>query len=95
MLLTAQTAVFSAVFMVLPARNHGFWESLPGALLACLGWLVFSNLYSIYVEHFANLSNIYGSVYAIALYMLWLYCCMSIVLSGGALNRFLRDAKEA
>lgn len=94
-LLIAQTAVFSAMFMVLPARNHGFWESLPGALLACLGWLVFSNLYSIYVERFAHLSNIYGSVYAIALYMLWLYCCMSIVLSGGALNRFLRDAKAA
>ena len=92
-LLIAQTAVFSAMFMVLPARHHGFWESLPGALLACLGWLVFSNLYSVYVERFAHLSNIYGSVYAIALYMLWLYCCMSIVLSGGALNRFLRDAK--
>lgn len=88
-LLTVQTAVFTAMFMVLPDRRNGFWESLPGALLASLGWLVFSNLYSIYVDNFAHLTNIYGSVYAVALYMLWLYCCMSIVLFGGALNRFL------
>ncbi len=88
-LLIVQTAVFTAMFMVLPVRRNGFWESLPGALLASLGWLVFSNLYSVYVDNFAHLTNIYGSVYAIALYMLWLYCCMSIVLFGGALNRFL------
>ena len=88
-LLAVQTAVFTAMFMVLPGRRNGFWESLPGALLASVGWLVFSNLYSIYVDNFAHLTNIYGSVYAIALYMLWHYCCMSIVLGGGALNRFL------
>lgn len=90
-LLFAQTAVFTAMFMVLPCKRNRLGESLPGALLASLGWLIFSNLYSVYMENFAHLSNIYGSVYAVALYMLWLYCCVSIVLSGGALNRFLAE----
>lgn len=93
-LLMLQTAFFAAMFMALPGGKNGFWESLPGALLAAFGWQIFSDLYSIYVEHFAHLSNIYGSVYAVALSMLWLYCCMSIVFYGGALNVLLRKHRE-
>lgn len=91
LLLILQSAIFTAMFMVLPNQRNRFWDSLPGALLASSGWLVFSDLYSIYVEHFAHLSNVYGSVYAVALSMLWLYCCMAIVFYGGALNRYLMD----
>ncbi len=91
LLLFLQTGFFTAMFMALPNRKNRFWDSLPGALLASSGWLVFSDLYSIYVEHFASLSNVYGSVYAVALSMLWLYCCMSIVFYGGALNRYLME----
>lgn len=89
LLLFLQTAIFTAMFMALPNRKNRFWDSLPGALLASSGWLAFSDLYSIYVERFAHLSNVYGSVYAGALSMLWLYCCMAIVFYGGALNRYL------
>ncbi len=89
LLLFLQTGIFTAMFMALPNRRNGFWDSLPGALLASIGWLVFSNLYSIYVEHFAHLSNVYGSVYAVALSMLWLYWCICIVFYGGVLNVFL------
>lgn len=93
-LLVVQTALFTAMFMALPSCRNGFWESLPGGLLASFGWLGFSKLYSIYIDNFAHLSNVYGSVYAVALSMLWLYCCMSIVFYGGALNVLLRDKKS-
>lgn len=91
LLLFLQTAVFTAMFMALPSRRNRLRESLPGALLASLGWLVFSDLYSVYVEHFAGVRNIYGSVSAVSLSMLWLYCCMAIFFYGGALNRFLSE----
>lgn len=94
LLLFLQSGVFTAMFMALPNEKNTFRESLPGALLASAGWLTFSNLYSIYVERFAHLTNIYGSVYAIALSMLWLYCCMAIVFYGGAMNRFLAERSE-
>ena len=93
LLLVLQTTFFAAMFMALPNKRNHLWESLPGALLASVGWMVFSNLYSIYVERFAHLSNVYGSVYAVALSMLWLYCCMSIVFYGGALNVLLCRGK--
>ena len=91
LLLAIQTVFFTGMFMVLPNRKNRFRDSVPGALLASSGWLIFSDLYSVYVERFARLSNVYGSVYAIALAMLWLYCCMSIVFYGGALNRYLME----
>lgn len=94
LLLLLQTGLFAVMFMIFPDGKNGFSESLPGALLAALGWQVFSDLYSIYVEHFATLSNIYGSVYAVALSMLWLYCCMSILFYGGVLNVMLKNGKK-
>ena len=94
LMLFLQTALFTAMFMVLPNRRNGFRESFPGAVLACIGWMVFTRLFSFYVEHFSSYSNIYGSVYAVALSMLWLYCCLSIVFYGGALNKLLMDPKE-
>ena len=90
-LLVLQTGIFTAMYMVLPNGQNRFWDALPGALLASSGWLVFSDLYSVYVANFAHLSNVYGSIYAVALSMLWLYFCMAIVFYGGLLNRLLTE----
>jgi len=93
-LLFLQTVLFCAIFMVLPNKHNRLADSFPGAVFASIGWLVFSDAYSIYVENFAGLSTVYGSVYAVALSMLWLYCCVSIVFYGGALNHWLIHDKK-
>lgn len=90
-LLALQTLLFAVMYMVLPNRRNRFIESIPGAMLASVGWQLFSDLYSIYVERFTGYANIYGSVYAVALSMLWLYFCISIVFYGGALNCWLQE----
>lgn len=92
-LFVLQTLLFALMFMFLPNKRNRFMESIPGALLATIGWQVFSNAYSIYVEKFATYTNIYGSVYALALSMLWLYCCVSILFYGGVLNYWLKTEK--
>ena len=94
LLLFVQTAVFTAMYMALPNRRNKLMDSLPGALLSAIGWLIFSDLYSLYVENFSSYANIYGSVYAVALSMLWLYCCISIVFYGGALNVYLMEREK-
>lgn len=94
LLLFLQTALFATIYAVLPNRRNSLGESLPGALLTAIGWLIFSDLFSIYVEHFPSYANIFGSVYAAALAMLWLYCCICIVFYGGALNRYLMERRE-
>jgi len=92
LLLALQTALFTAMFMALPNRPGRLSDSLPGAFLASSGWLIFSHLFSVYVENFSNYATLYGSVYAMAVSMLWLYFCVSILFYGGLLNRLLAKA---
>ncbi len=89
-LLGIQTFLFTALFVVLPNRENKVRASIPGAVFASLGWMGFSKLYSVYVS-FSSYSNVYGSVYAVALSMLWLYCCVTILFYGGVLNRILEE----
>lgn len=93
LLLILQTALFCAMFMVLPNERNRLGESLPGALLASLGWQIFTNLYSVYSQKFTAYASIYGSVYVVALGMLWLYFCICIVFYGGVLNKTLQKMK--
>ena len=61
LLLVVQSLIFTLIFMFLPNRRNRFWDSFPGAVLSSIGWLVFSDIYSIYVENFDHYANIYGS----------------------------------
>ena len=92
-LLILQTLLFCGMFMVLPNERNRPGESLPGALLASIGWQVFTNLYSVYSQKFTAYASIYGSVYVVALGMLWLYFCICIVFYGGVLNKILQKRK--
>jgi len=95
LLVLVQTLLFSALFMFLPGRRFRFRESLPGALFSCFGWMSASTLFSLYVEYFPKYSNIFGSVYAVALAGFWLYICISIVFYGALLNRILQKASAS
>ncbi len=93
LLLMVQSLLFSLLYRVLPGEKRPFSRCIPGAVVASLGWLGFSQLYSLYVEHAGTLSRIYGSVYGLALSMLWLYFCICIFFFGAVVNRLLEDGK--
>ncbi len=94
LLLIIQVALFTIMYAFLPGQRNRLRSSLPGAVFAALGWMIFSQLFSVYVEHFVLYSNIYGSVYALALGMLWLYFCICLFFYGGALNRWLEKQRS-
>ena len=94
LLLGLQSVVFAWMYVALPNRANRFVDSLPGAVVASLGWLLFSHLFSAYVEHFHGYANVFGSVYGVALGMLWLYWCLSILYFGGSLNRWLANFRK-
>ena len=50
--------------------------------------------FSLYVEHFASLTNIFGSVYTLALAMPWLYFCLCLIFYSAALNQYLEERKK-
>lgn len=89
-LLVAQIIIIDLIYMVLPNKRNRFFRSLPGAITAAVGWQAFSYLFSYYVENMlTGYTNIYGSMYTVAIGLLWVYCCMCILLFGGLINRIL------
>lgn len=85
---------FLLLYLFIPNRKikkEQFLTELPGAMLAALGWIGFSYLYSYYIDHFARSSYVYGSLTAVVLLMLWLYFCMFIMLLGAEINVVLQS----
>lgn len=80
---------FLALYMVIPNRKSRILHELPGSIATTAGWIIFSYLYSFYIDHLSFFSNTYGSLTAIILLMLWLYACMYILLIGGEINDYL------
>ncbi|MFI3176620.1 MAG: YihY/virulence factor BrkB family protein [Eubacteriales bacterium] len=86
--------ILSLLFMVLytkiPNKEMEFTKQFPGALLASVGWILFSWCFSLYVDHF-NGFNMYGSLSTIVVIMLWLYICMYILLFGAQVNESMTE----
>lgn len=82
---------FLLMYMFIPDRKPKFKEEVPGALFTSVLWILFSYLFSIYVDYFTNFSSVYGSLTYIVLFMLWMYVCMDILFLGALINRFLAD----
>ncbi len=78
--------LFMTLYAVFPAQRMHLRDVVPGAVIASVGWLVFSFLFSIYVNYGGG-SRFYGSVAIAILSMLWLYVCMCILFYGAVICR--------
>lgn len=79
---------FSALYLWIPNFKGRFIHVIPGAIVASVGWMGFSLLYSLYIDNFANF-NTYGSLTVLIFCMLWLYACMYILFIGCEINELL------
>ncbi|MCH5268255.1 MAG: YihY/virulence factor BrkB family protein [Lachnospiraceae bacterium] len=80
---------FLFLYHIIPNRKDSLKNQFPGALLATTGWILFSYVYSYYVDHLSNYSFFYGTMTTIALLMVWLYSCMYLLFLGGLCNYLL------
>lgn len=78
--------MFVVLYIAMPNRKSTIFQELPGALVSAVGWIGFSYLYSFYIDNFSNYANVYGSLTAVVLLMLWMYFCMYIMLLGAEVN---------
>lgn len=92
-LVVVLTVIFCVIYKVFPNKRLKYLDQLPGAVVAALGWMLFSYFFGIYVDNFSNYSYVYGSLTTIVVAMLWLYTCMMILLMGGAINSFIEKKK--
>lgn len=85
---------FLLVYSFIPDRRPKIKEEVPGALFTSVLWILFSYIFSIYIDYFTNFSSVYGSLTYIVLFMLWMYINMDILFVGALVNRFLAEGNE-
>ena len=69
-----------------PNIKHRFLDTLPGAALAVLGWILLSSLLSLCVHRVAHLNKTYGVLGGGIALLLWMYWSSFTVLIGAVLN---------
>ena len=86
---------FSIIYKIANFKLSTVRKTIPGAMFSSLGWLVFSYVFSIYIDNFSNMSYMYGSLTAVIIMMLWIYFCIYIFFIGAEINKKLYPETEA
>ena len=82
---------FAFIYYFIPKGHSTLRSQIPGAILAAFLWIVFSYLYSFYVDTWGSFTSIYGSLTSIVLLMLWLYFCITFIFLGALFNKYLTN----
>lgn len=88
------TVFFSVIYLAYCNPRQKLRFVVPGAFGATIGWFVVSELFSLYVQYFGDFSRFYGSLSALAMSMLWLYTCISVLFYGQVFNLFLQSGRN-
>ena len=79
--------VISLIYRYAPDRKTPkFKWVLAGAFLATVLWLIASLGFSFYVSNFGNYGEMYGSISAVVILLLWLFLTSFIILLGAEVN---------
>ena len=79
---------FLLLYTGVPRRRTRFPHLVVGAAFSAGGWVVFSAVFSIFVENFSDFS-IYGSLATLVILMFWLFSCMYIMFLGAEVTMWL------
>lgn len=86
--------MFAMIYCYMPNKKLRLKGQFPGAMFSAISWSLFSYGFSLYVDYFGNMSNMYGSLTTMVVVMLWLYMCMYIMLIGAMVNTMLEEDEE-
>lgn len=81
--------LFLLIYKFLPNRKYSLKSQLPGALIVATLWMFISYLISLYYEHNANFTAIYGTLTGLILAMFWIYFMSYFLLFGAEINYVL------
>ena len=86
--------VLDVCYAYLPAGTRRLSTRLPGAVFGAVAWGALALGFRIYVEHFSNVTVLYGSIATIALLLMWMYFVSYIFIAGGFMNRAWADRQQ-
>ena len=87
LLLLAVLFLLASLYRFGPSRERPQWRWVTwGSVVAGIGWLGGSMLFSYYVSNFGNYNETYGSLGAVIAFMTWLWLSTTLVLIGAEIN---------
>ncbi len=86
--------MFCLIYKVLPNKTVHFKSALKGALFSSLLWELAKHLFAWYVTNIAMYSIFYGSLSALAVFVLWVYYSSVIFVVGGELLYILEEDRQ-
>lgn len=82
---------FALIYYFAPDAEQSFRWISPGSVFAFTLWLVFSLLFSFYVNNFATYNATYGALAGVAILMLYIYYSAYILLFGAEMNQVIEE----
>ena len=86
--------MLSAVYFFSPSKIQKVRYILPGAVLSMGVWMLFSLIFSYYVDHMGRYSIIYGSIGVIIALLVWMDWSMIAMLMGAVFNVALKETYD-
>ena len=86
------TLFLCVIYQFAPARKRPELKwVLTGSIFSTVVWLLASWGFSYYVSNYGNYGEVYGSISAVVVLMLWLYITCFIILLGAEINSEIDD----
>ncbi|HEX5598824.1 MAG TPA: YihY/virulence factor BrkB family protein [Micromonosporaceae bacterium] len=86
-LLVLVSLIFETLYWASPnARHGGFRFISPGGLLAVVVWLAASAGFALYVTNFGSYNKTFGTLAAVAVFLVWLWLSNLAILLGATLD---------
>ena len=86
--------MLSAVYFFSPSKIQKVRYILPGAILSMGVWMLFSLIFSYYVDHMGRYSIIYGSIGVIIALVVWMDWSLIAMLMGAVFNVALKETYD-
>src|SRR5438046_342236 len=90
--LLVDTAAFTLIYAVVPARRVPLKVALFGGLLAAIAFELAKHGFRFCIARFPTYQLVYGALAVLPLFLLWIYVCWIIVLVGAAVTATLAES---
>ncbi len=84
----------AVLYMLALGERKPLREVAPGVVTSLAAWLGVSAVFSVYVEHIADYTKLYGSITTVVVTLLWLYISATVLIMGAELNAVVRSRKR-
>jgi membrane protein len=82
---------FALIYYFAPDVEQEFRFMSPGAIVAVVLWVIFSGLFSLYVNNFGSYNKTYGTLAGLVILLLFMYYSGMILLMGAEMNQIIEQ----